>query len=106
MVGASQRVSPVRFGLFVTAWALVAVGSFLLFSSLIDDGSFNEGQTELACAKSKLETMWRVPLPESVEVVGSVPRSRVVSADWDLKDLGCSGSVHPTVTLDVSSPAL
>jgi hypothetical protein len=85
-----------RFGFFLTAWGLVVLGSFLVFDSL--NGS-KDGQAELACAKAKLEAMWDVQLPASAEVVGSIPGSGVVSADWDLKALGCSGAIYPTATL-------
>jgi len=98
MFGASKPVSPLRFGLFLTAWGLIAFGSFLLFGRLLGDGP-NEGQVELACAKARLEAMWNVPLPEDLEVVGSIPGSKVASADWDLKDLGCSGAVYSAATL-------
>jgi hypothetical protein len=44
--------------------------------------------------------MWKVELPEGAEITGSVPGSRPVSSGWDLKELGCSGAIHPTATLD------
>lgn len=91
-----RRVRLVRFGFLLAAWGLVALGSFLVFDGLI--GS-NDGQAELACAKAKLEAMWDVHLPASAEVVGSIPGSGVVSADWDLEELGCSGAIYPTATL-------
>lgn len=98
MFSASRRVSFVRLGAFLTAWGLVALASFLLFAGLIGNET-GEGQTELACAKQKLEAMWAVQLPADAEVVGSLQGSGVVSADWDLKELGCSGAVYPTATL-------
>jgi hypothetical protein len=92
MLRASRHVSLVRLGVFSTAWALAVLVSFLLFSGLI--GS-SEGQTELACAKKKLEAMWHVKLSADAELVASKPGSGVVTADWDLKVLGCSGAVYP-----------
>jgi hypothetical protein len=89
-----------RFGLLMTAWALVALGSFLLFGRLFGDGP-DEGQTELACAKARIEAMWKMPLPADVEIVGSIPGSKVASADWDLRELGCSGAIHPTAALQL-----
>ena len=87
-----------RFGLFLTASAfLVAAGTLSLFAIQIAHRP-DPGQTELACAKAKLEAMWGVELPE--EVIGSVPGSRSVSVGWDLKELGCSGAIHPTASLD------
>jgi len=96
MFRASRRFSLVQLAVFSTAWALAVLVSFLLFSGLI--GS-SEGQAELACAKNKLEAMWHVQLPADAEVVGSIPGSGVVSADWDLEALGCSGAVYPTAAL-------
>ena len=98
MFSVSGRVSLVRFGAFLAAWGVVVLASFLLFAGLIGNES-GEGQTELACAKQKLEAMWAVQLPADAEVVGSLPGSGVVSADWDLKELGCSGAVYPTAIL-------
>lgn len=96
MFRASRRVSLVRFGVFLTAWSLAVLVSFLVFSSLIGAG---EGQAELACAKTKLEAMWHVKLPADAEVVGSIRGSGVASADWDLKALGCPDAVYPTAAL-------
>jgi len=73
MFSASQR-SALQSGFLLTAWGLVVFACFLLLGSLIGDGS-DEGQTELACAKAKLEEMWEVPLPADAEIVGSVPGS-------------------------------
>ena len=98
MYSASKSVSTLRFGFFAIAWSLVVCGSFLLFGSLSGDGS-DEGQTEIACAKAKLEAMWDMPLPADLEVVGSIPMSGVASADWDLKQLGCSSAIYPAATL-------
>jgi hypothetical protein len=98
MFSASRRVGPFRLGLFLIAWGLVVIASFLLFASLIGDGS-DKGKTELACAKAKLEAMWNVQLPADAEVVGPAAEPRVVSADWDLRELGCSGAIYPTATL-------
>ena len=96
MVSAPGRVRLVRLGVFLTAWSLAVLVSFLVFSGLI--GS-SEGQAELACAKTKLEAMWHVKLPADAEVVGSIPGSGVASADWDLKALGCPDTVYPTAAL-------
>ena len=98
MFSVSRRVSLVRVGAFLAAWGLLATVSFGIVSGLIGDED-SEGHTELACAKQKLEAMWAVQLPADAEVVGSLPTSGVVSADWDLKELGCSGAVYPTATL-------
>ena len=95
MYSASKSVGWLRFGPFLIAWGLVVCGSFLLFRSLSGD----EGQTEIACAKAKLEAMWDMPLPADLEVVGSIPRSGVASADWDLRQLGCSSAIFPAATL-------
>jgi hypothetical protein len=95
MFSASQQVS-LSFRQFGFLAALVIAGTLSLFAV---DGTQPplHGQSELACAKAKLEAMWEVELPEGP--VGSVP-SRAVSADWDLKELGCPGAIHPTATLD------
>jgi hypothetical protein len=82
----------------VAGWGVLVLASFLLFAGLIGNEA-GEGHTELACAKQKLEAMWAVQLPADAEVVGSLPEAGVVSADWDLKELGCSGAVYPTATL-------
>ena len=87
-----------RFGLFLTASAFLVVAGTLSFFAIQIAHHPDPGQTELACAKAKLEAMWGVELPE--EVIGSVPGSRSVSVGWDLKELGCSGATHPTATLD------
>ncbi len=105
MFSTSQRASLSirRFGLLLTALSLLVVaGTLSLLAIQIADGTQrpHPGQTELVCAKAKLEAMWKVELPVGAEIVGSVPGSRVVSADWDLKELGCSGAIHPTATLD------
>jgi hypothetical protein len=96
MVSAFKRVRPLRFALFSTAWGLVVFGSFLLFGGLFDSV---RGQIELACTKAKLEAMWGMPLPADLEVVGSIPKSGVASAGWDITELGCSGAIYPTATL-------
>ena len=96
MLSAPGRVRLVRFAVFLTAWSLAVLVSFLVFSGLIGSG---EGQAELACAKTKLEAMWHVQLPADAEVVGSIPGSGVASADWDLKALGCPDTVYPTAAL-------
>jgi hypothetical protein len=89
----SPQVSFWRYGLFLSALAfLILAGALLL------DDTQRRRQTELACAKAKLETMWGLKLP--AEIVGSLPESQVASADWDLKELGCSGAVYATATLD------
>jgi len=98
MFPASRRVSLIRLGVFSAAWSLAVLVSFLLFSGLIG-GRSAEGRAELACARKKLEAMWHVTLPADAELVASTPGSGVVSADWDLKALGCSGAVYPTATL-------
>jgi hypothetical protein len=98
MFRASRRISLVRLAVLSTAWGLVVLASFLLFSGLIG-GRSAEGRAELDCAKKTLEAMWHVQLPADAEVVGSIPGSGVVSADWDLKALGCSGTVYPTAVL-------
>ena len=90
-----------QFGLFLIGLALVVVaGVLLLFAIRIDDGANHPsyGQDEFACAKAKLEARWGVKLPG--EISDSIPGSRAVSAGWDLKELGCSGTIHPTATLD------
>jgi len=43
--------------------------------------------------------MWGVRLREDAEILGPEPHSRVVSADWDLRELGCSDVRHSTATL-------
>lgn len=96
MFSVANSDTPLRFVAILTAWGLVASGSFLLFQNLF---GADEGQTELACAKAQLEAMWDVPLPADLEVVGSIPGSSVASVDWDLKDLGCSDAVYPAATL-------
>jgi len=98
MFGASRRVSLVRLGVLWTAWGLVVLASFLIFSGLIG-GRSAEGRAELACAKKKLEAMWHVQLPADAEVVGSIPGSGVASSDWDLKALGCRDAVYTTAAL-------
>ena len=95
-----KPVSPLRFAFFSAACGLVVFSSFLLFGGLFGDGS-DRGQTELACAKAKLEAMWGMPLPADLEVVGSIPKSGVASADWDLTELGCSSAIYPTATLQL-----
>ena len=95
-----KPVSPLRFAFFSAACGLVVFSSFLLFGGLFGDG-FDRGQTELACAKAKLEAMWGMPLPADLEVVGSIPKSGVASADWDLTELGCSSAIYPTATLQL-----
>ena len=97
----SQRlkpVSPLRFAFFSAACGLVVFSSFLLFGGLFGDDS-DRGQTELACAKAKLEAMWGMPLPADLEVVGSIPKSGVASTGWDITELGWSGAIYPTATL-------
>ena len=94
-----KPVSPLRFAFFLAAWGLVVFSFFLLFGGLFGDDS--RGQTELACAKAKLEAMWGMPLPADLEVVGSIPKSGVASADWDLTELDCSSAIYPTVTLQL-----
>ena len=98
-VSALETSSPLRFAFFSAACGLVGFSSFLLFGGLFGDDY--RGQTELACAKAKLEAMWGMPLPADLEVVGSIPRSGVASADWDLTDLGCSSAIYPIVTLQL-----
>jgi hypothetical protein len=98
MFSAFKPVRPLRFAFFSTAWGLVVLGSFLLFGGLFGDDSVR-GQIELACTKAKLEAMWGMPLPADLEVVGSIPKSGVASAGWDIKELGCSGAIYPTATL-------
>jgi hypothetical protein len=100
MFSASKPIRPLRSGFFLAAWGLVVFGSFVLFWRLLGDGP-EEGQIELACAKAKLEAMWHVPLPADLEVVGSIRGSKVASADWDLKELGCSDTIYPTATLQL-----
>jgi hypothetical protein len=79
---------------------LVACGSFLIFGGLFDDGH-DEGRSELACAKAKLEELWDMPLPADLEVVGSIPKPEVVNADWDLRKLGCSAETYLAATLQL-----
>jgi hypothetical protein len=95
-----KPVSPLRFAFFSAALGLIIFSSFSLFEGLFGDDS-DRGQTELACAKAKLEAMWGMPLPADLEVVGSIPKSGVASADWDLKELDCSSTIYPTVTLQL-----
>jgi hypothetical protein len=95
-----KPVSPLWFAFFSAALGLVVFLSFLLFGDLFGDDS-DRGQTELACAKAKLEAMWGMPLPADLEVVGSIPNSGVASADWDLTELGCSSAIYPTATLQL-----
>ena len=77
---------------------MVVLSAFFLFGGLLGDDP-DQGQSELACAKAKLEAMWGIPLPADLEVVGSIPGSGVASADWDLTELDCSPMIYPTVTL-------
>jgi hypothetical protein len=100
MFSALKPVSPLRFAFFWAAWGVVVFASFLLFGGLFGDDS-DWGQTELACAKAKLEAMWGMPLPADLEVVGSIPNSEVASADWDLAELGCSGAIYQAATLQL-----
>jgi hypothetical protein len=90
-----------RFGLLLMVSGLAAVaGMLLLFAIRLDDGAKHpsHGQDELACAKAKLEATWGVELPG--EIANSLPGSQAVSAGWELEELGCSGAIHPTATLD------
>jgi hypothetical protein len=87
----SPRVSLSRYGLFLLALALLVVAA----TPSLDDT--RRRQTELACAKAKLEAMWEVKLPDGAEIGGS--GSRAVSADWDLKELGCSGANRSLASL-------
>jgi hypothetical protein len=89
----SPQVSFRRYGLFLLALAFLVVAATLS----LDDT--RRRQTELACAKAKLEAMWGLKLPEGAEIIGSMPGSRAVSADWDLKELGCSGASHSIASL-------
>ena len=100
MFNALKPVSPLRFAFFSAACGLVVFSSFLLFGGLVGHDS-DQVQTELACAKAKLEAMWGMPLPADLEVVGSIPKSGVASADWDLTELGCSSAIYPTATLQL-----
>ena len=95
-----KPISPLRFAFFSAAWGLVGFLFLLLFGGLFGDDS-DRGQTELACAKAKLEAMWGMPLPADLEVVGSIPKSGVASADWDPTELDCSSAIYPTVTLQL-----
>jgi hypothetical protein len=95
-----KPISPLRFALFSAACGLIAFSSFLLFGALFGDDS-DRGQTELACVKAKLEAMWGMPLPSDLDVVGSIPKSGVASADWDPTELDCSNAIYPTVTLQL-----
>ena len=95
-----KPISPLRFAFFSAAWGLVVFLFFLLFGGLFGDDS-DRGQTELACAKAKLEAMWGMPLPADLEVVGSIPKSGVASADWDPTERDCSSAIYPTVTLQL-----
>jgi hypothetical protein len=45
--------------------------------------------------------MWGMPLPADLEVVGSIPKSGVASADWDLTELDCSGAIYPAATVQL-----
>ena len=84
------RVSLFRYGLYLSVLALVIAGTLSL------DDVKSRRETELACAKAKLASMWGM-LP--AETVGSLPGSHVATAGWDLKELGCS-SGDQTATLD------
>jgi hypothetical protein len=95
-----KPISPLWFPFCAAAWALVVFSSFWLFGSLFGDDT-DRGQTDLACAKAKLEAIWGMPLPADLEVVGSIPKSGVASADWDLTELGCSSGIYPTATLQL-----
>ena len=75
-----KPISPLRFAFFSAACGLVAFSSSLLFGALFSDDS-DRGPTELACVKAKLEAMWGMPLPADLDVVGSIPKSGVASAD-------------------------
>jgi len=70
------------------------------FGGLFDDGH-DEGRSELACAKAKLEELWDMPLPADLEVVGSIPKPEVANADWDLRNLGCSVETYLAATLQL-----
>ena len=95
-----KPISPLRFAFFSAACGLVAFSSFLLFGALFGDDS-DRGQAELACVKAKLEAMWGMSLPADLDVVGSIPKSGVASADWDPTELDCSNAIYPTVTLQL-----
>ena len=96
-----KLLTPLRLWVLSTAaWSVVACGSFLLLGGLFDDGH-DEGQSELACAKAKLEAMWHMPLPADLEVVGSIPRPEAANADWDLGKLGCSAETYLAATLQL-----
>jgi hypothetical protein len=95
-----KPISPLRFAFFSAACGLVACSSFLRVGALFGDDS-DRGQTELACVKAKLEAMWGMPLPADLDVVGSIPKSGVASADWDPTELDCSNAIYPTVTLQL-----
>ena len=97
MFSALKPVSPLRFAFFSAAWGSVVFESF---GGLFGDDS-GRGQAELACAKAKLESMWGMPLPTDLEVVGSIPELGVASAGWDLTELNCSGTIYPTATLQL-----
>lgn len=87
-----SRVSLFRYGLYLSVLALVVAGTLSL------DDTQSPRQAELACARAKLTSMWGI-LP--TETFGSLPGSHVASADWDLKELGCSsGAIDQTATLD------
>jgi hypothetical protein len=98
---ALKPLAPLRLWVLSTAaWSLVACGSFLIFGGLFDDGH-DEGRSELACAKAKLEELWDMPLPADLEVVGSIPKPEVANADWDLRKLGCSVETYLAATLQL-----
>lgn len=93
----SPRASLRRYGLYFAALAsLVVGGAFWLDDS---QGPYHR-QADLACARENLEALWGVKLPKVIPIAVSEPRSRVASADWDLKELGCSSATQVRVTLD------
>jgi hypothetical protein len=102
MLTVAHHVRRFKLVSFAAAWGAAVAGSFLIFTSLIGgDGPHDAGQSELACAKAKLEALWGMRLPAKAAMVAPVPGSSVASADWDLKALGCSGRIHPLATLEL-----
>lgn len=86
-----------RYGLYVAALVFLVVGGALWLEG--NERTYLR-QAELACARANLEALWGVKLPEVIPNMASEPQSQVASADWDLKELGCSSATQVSITLD------
>ena len=86
-----------RYGLYVAALVFLVVGGALWLEGI--ERPYLR-QAELACARANLEALWDVKLSEVIPSMASEPQSRVASADWDLKELGCSSATQVRLTLD------